>query len=185
MNIGPHDSWTRTQLRLAYTTANDVAPESFVMFISFDMAAGQWTVSQVTDLINEFSALPAQLRVDGLPFVSTFEGPQWADNWIAVREATGGIFLVPSWTSLGPHGVRDKLELIDGACKLALHASSVSIINQAVSWCAWPRADETRMTTDEDLLYKRYLGDKKYMMSVSPWFYTRKSIIAPAITHRI
>ena len=144
------------------------------MFISFDMAAGEWTVSQVADLIKEFDAFQAQFRVDGLPFVSTFEGPRWANNWGAVRDVTGGIFLVPSWTSIGPYGVANRLGIIDGACEFNFRASSVSSTNLLVSWCAWPRTGETRMTTDEDVLYKRYLGDKKYMMSVSPWFYTRR-----------
>ena len=30
------------------------------------------------------------------------------------------------------------------------------------------------MTTVEDELYKDNLGNKKYMMGVSPWFYTGK-----------
>ena len=117
MNIGPHDSWTEAQLRLAYKTANDVTPGEFVMFLSFDMAAGDWKVLQVIDLINEFKVLPAQCGVDTLPFVSTFEGPQWAENWNSVRLRTGGIFLVPSWTSIGPHGVFDRLGVVDGACR--------------------------------------------------------------------
>lgn len=117
MNIGPQDPWTKDQLRLAYTAANDVAPGGFGLFISFDMAAGEWKISQVISLINEFKALPAQYEVDGLPLVSTFEGAQWAGNWDSVRQVTGGIFLVPSWTSIGPHGVFDKLDVIDGACE--------------------------------------------------------------------
>jgi len=55
----------------------------------------------------------------GSPFVSTFEGPDWADNWNVVRHETGGIFLVPDWSSLGPCGVGEKLDLIDGACEFS------------------------------------------------------------------
>jgi len=85
------------------------------------MAAGQWAVPQVVDLINRYKCSSAQMFMDGKPFVSTFEGPGWADNWNTVRDQTGGIFLVPDWSSIGPYGVGQKLDLIDGACKLLLH----------------------------------------------------------------
>lgn len=161
LNIGPSDAWTREQLGLAYAAAADaqvVDSPSFVLFLSFDMAAGEWSVSQVSDLINEFRDAPAQCKVDdGLPLVSTFEGPGWAEKWAAVREATGGIYLVPDWSSLGPEGVRHKLDVIDGA----------------FSWCAWPRAGQRRLGAEEDVAYGRVLGGKRaYMMGVSPWFYT-------------
>ena len=45
-------------------------------------------------------------------------------------------------------------------------------LRYAVSWDAWPKAGQSKMTTVEDLLYKDNLGGKKYMMGVSPWFYT-------------
>lgn len=44
-----------------------------------------------------------------------------------------------------------------------------------VSWNAWPKAGENLMTTEEDELYKEAIGGKKYMMPVSPYFYTSKS----------
>lgn len=123
------------------------------------MACGTWSIEQVVELINEFRSSPAYYTVDGLPFVSTFEGPAWAENWVAVRRGTGGIYLVPDWSSLGPEGVGRKLSGIEGA----------------FSWAAWPRAGEGRITTVEDGLYKRALRGKAYMMGVSPWFYTSKS----------
>ena len=82
------------------------------------MAAGCWSVSQVVDLINRFKGSSAQVIVDGKPLVSTFEGPDWAAHWPEVRCQTGDICLIPDWSSLGPHGVGQNLDLIDGACKL-------------------------------------------------------------------
>ena len=41
-----------------------------------------------------------------------------------------------------------------------------------MSWDAWPKAGQSRMTSVEDMLYKGSLGGKTYMMGVSPWFYT-------------
>lgn len=160
LNIGPSDPWTSKQLGLAYAAAAAASggPGSFVLFLSFDMAAGEWSVPQVISLINDFKDAPAQCKVDDglLPLVSTFEGPAWADRWATVREATGGIFLVPDWSSLGPWGVGHKLDLIDGA----------------FSWCAWPRAGQRQLTTEEDVAYRQVLGSRAYMMGVSPWFYT-------------
>lgn len=115
LNIGPNDYWTGPQLQHAYAAAGEVS--GFVLFLSFDMACGEWSVDQVVDLINTHKDSPAQMKVDGKPFVSTFEGPGWAENWREVRGRTGGIFLVPDWSSIGPHGVGEKLDIIDGACK--------------------------------------------------------------------
>ncbi|KAH8899905.1 glycoside hydrolase [Thozetella sp. PMI_491] len=154
LNIGPSDSWTATQLHQAYQAAEQAG--GFVLFISFDMAAGNWSVQQVVDLVNTYKNSGAQMKVDGKPFVSTFEGPGWADNWNAVRGQTGGIFLVPDWSSLGAYGVGGKLGLIDGA----------------FSWGAWPQAGQQKMNTGEDTAYKSALQGKKYMMGVSPHFYT-------------
>ncbi|KAK0616829.1 glycoside hydrolase [Immersiella caudata] len=155
LNIGPSDPWTREQLDMAYQVTGEVG--DFVLFISFDMAVGEWPVSQVIDLINRYKSSKAQMLVDGDPFVSTFEGPSWADNWNTVREETGGIFLVPDWSSIGPYGVGEKLDLIDGA----------------FSWDAWPKAGCKRITTNEDKIYQECLRGKKYMMPVSPCFYTK------------
>jgi hypothetical protein len=137
------------------------------------MAAGCWSVPQVVDLINRFKESPAQVMVDGNPLVSTFEGPDWAAHWPAVRCETGDICLIPDWSSLGPYGVGEKLDLIDGACKLTFFAGFVIVkLKGAVSWDAWPKAGQSKMTTVEDHIYKANLQGKKYMMGVSPWFFT-------------
>lgn len=190
LNIGPNDHYTMPQLRQAYSAASSLFGGRFVLFLSFDMAAGEWPVEQVVACINEFKDSPAQCRVNGLPFVSTFEGPQWAENWPAVRQATGGIYFVPDWSSLGPHGVGQKLGLIDGACEFLQLSVIISPENPLcwkltmcsfrllVSWAAWPQADQHHMTTDEDVQYQRELRGKSFMAGVSPWFYT--SMLSPS-----
>jgi glucan endo-1,3-alpha-glucosidase len=117
LNIGSSDSWNTAQLPLAYNAA---AASGFSVFLSFDMAASSWTVDQVVSLVNQFKTYSAQFKVNGLPFVSTFEGPSWSGNWASVRSSTGGIFLVPDWSSLGPAGVGNMVGLIDGACKFLM-----------------------------------------------------------------
>lgn len=132
--MGPADYWTNPQLNNAYAAAEQTG--GFVLFISFDMAAGNWSVQQVADLVNAHKGSRAQLRVEGRPFVSTFEGPGWADNWGAVRQMTGGIFLVPDWSSLGAQGVGGKLGAIDGACELFSFSTALS----ASQGCALTRS---------------------------------------------
>ncbi|KAI2617983.1 glycoside hydrolase family 71 protein [Hypomontagnella submonticulosa] len=153
LNIGSQDSWNGEQLQLAYDVA---ASNGFTMFLSFDMAASSWSVDQVVQLVNQYKNSGSQLKVNGKPFVSTFEGPGWADNWGAVRSATGDIYLVPDWSSLGAQGVGSKLGQIDGA----------------FNWGAWPNANEYTINTGNDVAYKSSLQGKSYMMGVSPYFYT-------------
>ena len=158
LNIGPNDAWTQTQLQLAYSAAE--AAGGFSMFISFDFAAGSWSVDYVASLINQFKGSSAQMKENGATFVSTFEGPYWSDSWSAVRQQTGGIFLVPTWSSIGAAGVGSKIGLIDGA----------------FHWGVWPRPNQYKLDTGEDMAYKGALQGKKYMMGVSPWFYTGKPV---------
>lgn len=155
LNIGGSDSWNDAQLPLAYAAA--AAAGDFVLFLSFDQStATSFSVDQVTGLVNDYKGESAQFKINDLPFVSTFEGPDWSSNWADVRTATGGIYLVPDWSSLGPTGFGDKLSLIDGA----------------FNWGAWPYANSKTLAVDGDTEYQSTLGDKTYMMGVSPYFYT-------------
>ncbi|KAI5860904.1 glycoside hydrolase family 71 protein [Durotheca rogersii] len=153
LNIGSADFWNADQLQLAYDTA---ASHGFSLFLSFDMLASSWSIDQVVSLVNQYKEVGSQLKVDGKPLVSTFEGTDWVDNWASVRSATGDIFLVPDWSSLGAPGVGERLPLIDGA----------------FNWGAWPNANELTISTGNDIAYQSALQGKAYMMGVSPYFYT-------------
>ncbi|KAI0600987.1 glycoside hydrolase family 71 protein [Biscogniauxia sp. FL1348] len=157
LNIGRDDSYTDTQLQLAYDAASSVGG-GFSVFLSFDMADSTkpWDVDRVSSLVNQYKSAGSQFKVNGLPVVSTFEGPTWSDNWASVRSATGGIFLVPDWSSLGADGVGGRLSIIDGA----------------FNWGAWPEKNQKTITTGNDVAYKNVLQGKPYMMGVSPYFYT-------------
>ncbi|KAI1758810.1 glycoside hydrolase family 71 protein [Hypoxylon sp. FL1150] len=150
LNVGSADWWNAQQLQLAYDTA---ASNSFSLFLSFDMGATSWTIDQVVSLVNQFKDASSQLKVNGKPFVSTFEGPAWADNWASVRSQTGDIFLVPDWSSIGASGVGSKLSQIDGA----------------FNWGAWPQANEYTIDDGNDVAYKSSLQGKPYMMGISPY----------------
>ncbi len=108
-----------------------------MMFISFplDMAAGNWSVQQVVDLVNTYKNSGAQMKVDGKPFVSTFEGLAGPTTGMpyAGRPAASSWC---HWTrsSLGAYGVGGKLGIVDGACELAfLRQGHVERIETRVS----------------------------------------------------
>ncbi|KAJ0353197.1 hypothetical protein COL154_012253 [Colletotrichum chrysophilum] len=91
----------------------------------------------------------------GKPFVSTFEGPDNAEDWVEIKAATG-CFFIPDWSSLG--------------AKPAM-AKANGVADGLFSWAAWPWGDQS-MDTYVDASYKQYLSGKPYMMAASPWFYT-------------
>ncbi|KAF2967421.1 hypothetical protein GQX73_g6147 [Xylaria multiplex] len=153
LNIGAQDNYNDAQLHLAYDVASS---NGFSLFLSFDMQASQWSADEISSYINTYKGFSSQFRVNDLPVVSTFEGPSQADIWPGVRSATGGIFFIPDWASLGAPGVGNKLSLIDGA----------------FNWGAWPERDQLTMSTGNDIAYKSVLQGKPYMMGVSPYFYT-------------
>lgn len=128
LNIGSADTYNDEQLHLAYDVAS---ANGFSVFLSFDMQASQWSADQIIAYVNTYKVLAGQLAVGGLPVVSTFEGPSQSDIWPSVRAATGGIFFIPDWASLGAQGVGSKLSLIDGACMCsqAFYHSATSVSN--------------------------------------------------------
>lgn len=116
LNAGAADTYNDEQLPLAYEAAG-ATDGGFQLFISFDQAASTWDVPGVVARVNQFKDDASQFKIGGVPVVSTFEGPTWSDNWASVRDQTGGIYLIPDWSSLGPDGVAGKLGVIDGACE--------------------------------------------------------------------
>jgi hypothetical protein len=94
LNMGP--DVTNTQLDFAYESAARVGIK---VFISFDFNDGLFSINDpnaVAERIRVFKDKPAQLVVDGKPFVSTFAGPGL--NVAAVEAAAGSdIFFLPNW----------------------------------------------------------------------------------------
>ncbi|KAL2372768.1 hypothetical protein RJ035_000803 [Blastomyces gilchristii] len=153
LNIGVQDPYTDEVLKKAYSAAAAVG--DFTLFLSFDyLSGGPWPVDRVVQTINKYKKEPAQFKYKDMPLVSTFEGVNNVHDWDLIKPATG-CFFMPSWTSLGLHGHESVMEVIDGV----------------FSWDAWPVGAQSKSThTDEE--YMSLLGNKPYMMPVSPWFYT-------------
>jgi hypothetical protein len=134
-------------------------------------------MADVQSLITQYGSASTYFKYQGKPFVSTFEGPDNAEDWVTIKANTG-CFFIPDWSSLGAgpamakaNGVADGLfsESQPRSCQLGSLAYMAR-----VDWAAWPYGNNN-MTTYVDASYILALTDagaKPYMMPVSPWFYT-------------
>lgn len=153
LNMARNEATTTNSVPLAFKAAEALG---FKLFFSFDYAGnGTWAKSDVTNLITKYSSSSAYFKEGQKPFVSTFEGPDQAADWVDIKKDTN-CFLVPDWSSVGAQP----------ASKLAN-----GVVDGLFSWDAWPKG-AANMTTYPDASYYDFLGSKKYMMPVSPWFYT-------------
>lgn len=160
------DDYTDTQLGYAYESA---AKNDMKVFISFDynyFATGEDAL--VGAKIKAYADKPAQLKVGGKVFASSFVGDTATDHLLnakAIRESAGvDVYLVPN---LSPHNT-------------ATAASTVGDIDGAFNWNGWPSNGANRAPTastnvsvaqgDKD--YTTWLNGKPYLAPVSPWFFT-------------
>ncbi|KAL8991967.1 MAG: hypothetical protein Q9169_007487 [Polycauliona sp. 2 TL-2023] len=153
LNIGT-DDFTDKQLGYAYQSA---AKNGMKVFISFDF--NWFKTSQTADVgakIKQFGGQPAQLKVGGKVFVSSFAGDGL--DLAAVRAAAGmPLFIAPNFK--------------------AVNAANA---DAAFNWIAWPSNGANKAPTaatnvtvaDGDQAYVKALGGKPYMAPVSPWFFT-------------
>ncbi|KAI1323374.1 glycosyl hydrolase family 71-domain-containing protein [Xylariaceae sp. FL0255] len=157
LNIANGYEYNDLQIGNAFSTAESLfADYGFVVFFSFDYAGnGSWAEGEVISLVNQYSGSEAYYHYNSQPFVSTFEGPGNADDWTNIKAQTG-CFFVPDWSSAGA----DVAAGLNGG-----------IVDGLFSWAAWPYASSP-MSTYIDASYSLALGDKPYMMPVSPWFFT-------------
>ncbi|KAH1500885.1 hypothetical protein KXX06_001443, partial [Aspergillus fumigatus] len=103
----------------------------------------------------QYGSNGAYFQYNGKPFVSTFEGPNNAEDWVTIKAQTG-CFFIPDWSSVG---AKPAVALANG------------VADGLFSWSAWPWGNQT-MDTYTDASYIQFLGGKPYMMAISPWFYT-------------
>ncbi|RFU81977.1 glycoside hydrolase, family 71 [Trichoderma arundinaceum] len=145
------DPTTGPSLSSAFNTASQLG---FKLFFSFDYAGnGRWPKGDVLNLLNQYAYHPAYFQHNGQPMVSTFEGPESANDWHDIKAKTG-CFFVPSYSSLG-----------------AQAAMELGVADGLFSWAGWPNGN-TDMNTFVDASYMQFLKSMPYMMPVSPWFYT-------------
>ncbi|EPS30272.1 putative alpha-1,3-glucanase [Penicillium oxalicum 114-2] len=155
LNIGT-DPFTDTQLDLAYESA---ANNDMKVFISFDF--NWWKTSDagaVGAKTKQYADHPAQLKVDGKVFVSSFAGDGLDVG--ALRAAVGQeIFFAPNFQPA---------------------QSNFDDLDAALNWMAWPSNGENKAPTvnrhvsvvQGDQAYIDALKGKPYIAPISPWFST-------------
>ncbi|KAK3371127.1 glycosyl hydrolase family 71-domain-containing protein [Lasiosphaeria ovina] len=91
------------------------ANAGFKLFFSFDYAGGDkpWPLKEVRTLTRTYGHPAAHYQHSGLPLVSTFEGPQQADDWHTINSGDTRCFLVPDWSSLGAGPARAAANGVD------------------------------------------------------------------------
>ncbi|RAK76374.1 glycoside hydrolase family 71 protein [Aspergillus fijiensis CBS 313.89] len=153
LNIAAAQSVNTDSVANAFLAAENVG---FSLFFSFDYAGnGPWAKDDVLDFINSYGLSTAYYHYNSQIFISTFEGPANAADWVEIKEETG-CFFAPDWSSLG---AMEAMAQADG------------VADALFSWAAWPNGP-AEMDTYTDASYINYLEGKPYMMPVSPWFFT-------------
>ena len=153
LNIVASEHNLSSILPLAFGAAADL---DFKLFFSFDYAGnGPWSKSQVGSILSTYTPLAAYYEYKAKYFVSTFEGPDNADDWIDLKKEHN-VFFMPDWSSLG---AKEALERGGG------------VADGLFSWAAWPQGAQD-MDTSTDASYLQHLNGKPYMMPVSSWFFT-------------
>lgn len=153
LNIAWNGTSNERQIPLAFQVANSVG---FKLFFSFDYDGnGPWPKDDVLALMTNYQTNGAYYTENSQPLVSTFEGGSNATDWIDIKSETD-CFLIPDWSSLG---AQDAWEAAD------------NVADGLFSWDAWPSGVRP-MDGSVDETYLRVIDKSKYMMAVSPWFYT-------------
>ncbi|PQE24873.1 Glycoside hydrolase family 71 protein [Rutstroemia sp. NJR-2017a BVV2] len=180
LNMAHGDSINDAQVPLAFAAAEAV---KFSLFFSFDYAGnGPWPQANVLSLLNAYISSAAYYNVDKKPFVSTFEGPANAIDWIELKAITNCLFY-PDYFSLGAKNAL----LAGGGAQVDGPFSKSSILRLVLlhtnihqGWAAWPWGN-TDMNTYVDASYSQFLNEvyggngsdfSHYMMAISPWFFT-------------
>ncbi|KAF7956672.1 hypothetical protein EAE96_004005 [Botrytis aclada] len=156
LNCASIDSYTPTQLALAYQAAEETG---FHVFISFDFAYwNNGNTNNITDYMNKYASHPGQMQYNGGAVVSTFVGDYF--DWAPVKAGTNhSIFAIPM--------MQDPIEA----------TYLTTSFDGAFSWLAWPTDGGNSiipgpMSTSWDNKFLTNLKGKPYMAPVSPWFST-------------
>lgn len=147
LNIGP-DGWAETQLGYAYDSA---AENGMKVFISFDFNRFKTTQAlDVANILKSFINHPAQLRIGGKPFVSTFSGDGLDLPAVRnfVRENTGSeLFFVPNFK-----------------------ASNIAGADGLFNWMAWPSNGKNK-APDGTANVPVKAGDEQYQAALGSFPY--------------
>ncbi|KAI0310822.1 glycoside hydrolase family 71 protein [Amylostereum chailletii] len=196
LNIG-NDDWQKDRVNDAYEAARQSGTD-FKLFISFDMSAlpcaSPDDATTLRNYITQYATHPNQLIYKGRVFASTFAGQTctfgqssvaegWSSQFTRHPDLTGqnAVFFVPSFF-VDPNTFSTFNDVMDGALNwnsawpITLTADS-SLISGLLS-TVFNAVSSLLRGTDTDTQYMNGLstmansGDKAYLPTVSPWFYT-------------
>ncbi|KAM0181974.1 hypothetical protein ACHAPF_001500 [Botrytis cinerea] len=152
LNCASIDSYTPTQLALAYQAAEETG---FHVFISFDFAYwNNGNTNNITDYMNQYASHPGQMQYNGGAVVSTFVGDYF--DWAPVKAGINhSIFAIPM--------MQDPIEA----------SYLTTSFDGAFSWLAWPTDGGNSiipgpMSTSWDDKFLTYLKGKPYMAREQP-----------------
>jgi hypothetical protein len=101
LNIAYGDDTVNASVATAFEAITSASPD-FKLFFSFDYAGGgPWPAADVASYLAEYTGNAGYYHTDsGKAFVSTFEGPANAQDWVALKSQYN-VFFMPDWSSLG------------------------------------------------------------------------------------
>lgn len=163
LNMG-RDPWQPQSVAWAYAAAQQAG--GFKLFFSFDMTsfgcANDNDANTIANLIKKYATHPAQAYYQNRVLVSTFAGENCnfgkgnvQAGWSVVKSKSGvNYFFIPS-TFMTPANIQSQ-QWFDGQ----------------MNWdAAWPNS-ASDLTLDRDNQWMSALGSRKYMASLSPFFFT-------------
>ncbi|CAK48462.1 hypothetical protein M747DRAFT_322972 [Aspergillus niger ATCC 13496] len=122
LNIAADQDVNTASVANAFLAAENVG---FYLFFSFDYAGnGAWAKADVINYINTYKSPDVYFYYNDKPFVSTFEGPGNAEDWVDIKSETG-CFFIPDWSSLG---AMEAMEQADGVADMDTYTDA-SYIN--------------------------------------------------------
>ncbi|KAJ5019227.1 Mutanase [Colletotrichum sp. SAR 10_99] len=139
LNIAYGERMNAASLENVFEVASDMG---FKLIFSFDYAGGgPWPKDDVLNLLKKYATRPEYFKhSDGIPLVSTFEGPEQASDWVDIKRSFP-CFFMPDWSS---KGAKRAAELAGG------------VADGLFNWAAWPWGN-TNMDTYVDASYYQYL----------------------------
>lgn len=110
-----YDQGDEPQYELAFEAANTAG---FTLFFSFDYAGnGAWPKESVLEILEEYASNDVYYHYNGQPFVSTFEGPDNAEDCMYTYSLTIHNHCCASFRSYEDQGLRSR-PLLDATLSL-------------------------------------------------------------------
>ncbi|KAK3366374.1 glycoside hydrolase family 71 protein [Podospora didyma] len=171
LNVAQGDQNNDVSLSNAFTAAKNA---QFKLFFSFDYAAspnGAFGKAGVKALMDKFGGDDAYFKVKeqgNKPLVSTFEGPNNADDWTELKASTNSFF-VPDCFDAWPVGLTNKTTTADKNYQTALSGKAYMM---PVSPCdglwdtRWDQVMEVKPDFVEILTWNDY-GESHYIKPIT------------------